>query len=201
MNYASCSNRTRAESGRLSSSRLVESPASAVPLGTPTGGVNSLKGVGARPNFLRGQAKKWRGLAKGAQPSWLRSLLTFCRITESKCLPGMRAAKKRVSTGNRSSQRRVWEATSGAAAGELRPYGSREPLSPRARKRFSLLMVRRRPQRCRVPEPARAKPSLPRWRPSPGVAPGRATCGARLLRSFPLPGGNATENRAHRAFC
>ncbi len=65
------------------------------------------------------------GMAKGAKTPWLRSLPTFCRITESKCLPGMRAAKKRVSTGNRSFQRRVWEATSGAAAGELRPFGSR----------------------------------------------------------------------------
>ncbi len=36
----------------LSSSRLCESPALAVPLGTPTGEMNSLKGVGARPNFL-----------------------------------------------------------------------------------------------------------------------------------------------------
>ncbi len=40
-----------------------------------------------------------------------------------------------------------------------------------------------------VPEPARAKASLPRWRPSPGVAPGRATCGRSLLRIavFQLP--------------
>jgi hypothetical protein len=55
----------RAENIFRHESRCFASPASAVPLGTPTGGLNSLKGVSARPNFLRGQAKKRWGLAKG----------------------------------------------------------------------------------------------------------------------------------------
>ena len=48
-----------------SQSRCFASPASAVPLGTPTGVLQSFKGVGDGPNFLRGQAKKRWGLAKG----------------------------------------------------------------------------------------------------------------------------------------
>ena len=36
-----------------------------------------------------------RGLAKGAESPWLRSLLTFCRITESKCLRGMSGLKEK----------------------------------------------------------------------------------------------------------
>ena len=71
------------------------SPSSAVLLGTPTGVLQSLKGVGDGPNFLRGQAKKRWGLAKGAQPSWLRSLPTFCRITESRSPRGSSGGEER----------------------------------------------------------------------------------------------------------
>ncbi len=64
----------------------------------PSVGWRSLAEQVARPNFLRGQAKKWWGLAKGVgPPPWLRAPrslclffggLTFCRMTESKCLRG-----------------------------------------------------------------------------------------------------------------
>ena len=49
--------------------------------------------------------------------------LTFCRIAESKCLPGMRAAKKkekRVYTEKRSP-RQGMEGHEQSEAGELRP--------------------------------------------------------------------------------
>ncbi len=38
--------------GRRKKLRFVESPALAVPLGTPTGGLHNLRGVGDGPNFL-----------------------------------------------------------------------------------------------------------------------------------------------------
>ncbi len=79
-----------------SRSRCFASPASAVPLGTPTGVLQSLKGVGDGPNFLRGQAKKRWGLAKGAKTPWLRSLPTFCRITESRSPRGSSGLKEKV---------------------------------------------------------------------------------------------------------
>ena len=85
--------RLHAVSRSLSCFRHRGSPG--VPLGTPTGVLQSLKGVGDGPNFLRRQAKKRWGLAKGAQPSWLRSLPTFCRITESRSPRGSSGGEER----------------------------------------------------------------------------------------------------------
>ena len=122
-----------------SRSRLSESPSSAVPLGTPTGVLQSLKGVGDGPNFLRGQAKKWRGLAKGAQPSWLRSLLTFCRITESRSLRGSSGGEEKVIFSPRGLGLRKQAGC--RPAGQLRPCGPRAPPPPRAGRRNSSVLV------------------------------------------------------------
>ena len=60
-------------------------------------GVFSAKAAGVGPQ--EGLAKFGpfrRGLAKGAQPSWLRSLPTFCRITESRSPRGLSGGEEKI---------------------------------------------------------------------------------------------------------
>ncbi len=51
----------------LNLSRFVESPASAVPLGTPTGVLQSLKMVGDGPNFSPMAGQKTVGVSQGGE--------------------------------------------------------------------------------------------------------------------------------------
>ncbi len=54
----------------LSQSRCLASPVYAVPLGTPTGEMNSLKGVGDGPNFLRaGFVAGWQTEIRVPEPA------------------------------------------------------------------------------------------------------------------------------------
>jgi hypothetical protein len=72
-----------------------------------TKGVAEARGRGAarhtKTGFFSAKLGPFRGLAKGAQPSWLRSLPTFCRITESRSPRGLSGGEERESFNPQSS--------------------------------------------------------------------------------------------------
>ena len=75
-----------------------------VPLGTRRLelALQSTAGVGPQEGLAKfGQFR--RGMAKGAKTPWLRSLLTFCRIAESKSLRGSSGGEERVIFSPRGS--------------------------------------------------------------------------------------------------
>ncbi len=70
----------------VSLSRFAESPALSVPLGTPTGGLHNLRGVGDGPNFLRrgGPKRAGNGQEAAAFRAVFLGLRSFCRIGENR---------------------------------------------------------------------------------------------------------------------
>ena len=88
--------RSRPSLGRrffLSPLRCSASPALSVPLGTPTGVLQSLKGVGDGPNFLRGQAEKAGVSQGGGNP--LGCVLCLLSVASQKVgAPAARAGKR-----------------------------------------------------------------------------------------------------------
>ena len=94
--------------------RFVESPSYAVPLGTPTGVLHSLKGVGARPNILRGLAEKVGGWPRGLRP--LGCVLCLLSVASQKVgAPAAQAGERKeidspregwVPTGDREASSR-----------------------------------------------------------------------------------------------
>ena len=108
--------RSRPSLGRrffLSPLRCSASPALSVPLGTPTGVLQSLKGVGDGPNFLRGQAEKAGVSQGGGNP--LGCVLCLLSVASQKVgAPAARAGERKEIDSPREGWAPTgdWEASS-----------------------------------------------------------------------------------------
>ena len=197
MNYASCSNRTRAESGRLSSSRCFASPAYAVPLGTPTGVLHNLRGVGDGPNFLRGGGPKKAGDGQGGGNP-LGCVLCLLSVASQKVgAPAARAGERKEIDSPREG--RVCESkpvvvqpvNCGPVGRSGRSLPAREARCRSAREGWVFLGKARRRR------PAFSRPSGCRSGAARHTRAGLFSAEWPVRHPLGVPGGNATEDRSH----
>ena len=87
----------------LSQSRCFASRGLCGAAGHSNRGFAQPQGGGRKAEHSPGAGRKSRGMAKGAKTPWLRSLPTFCRMTESRSLRGLSGGEERVIFSPRGS--------------------------------------------------------------------------------------------------